>query len=242
MANTYFQFKEFLINQDRCAMKVTTDACLFGAWVAKRIKENNSKGRLLDIGTGTGLLSLMIAQQNPGLQIDAIEIDADSEMQAKQNISASPWINNVNTIQADVRIYFAEKKYDLIISNPPFYENELKGEDPAVNKAHHDEGLLLKDIMKSIEDNLLPNGRFFLLFPFKRNAEIRPLVTGNGFHLDKMVFVRQTVNHDFFRVMLSGEKVAANNETAIEELSIRDGEGKYTDEFASLLVPYYLNL
>src|SRR6185369_1848613 len=121
MSNSYFQFKQFTIHQDRCAMKVTTDACLFGAWVAEKVKSQKSKIKnLLDIGTGTGLLSLMYSQKNSNCTIDAIEINEEAYEQAKENVAASPFAEQVHVMKGDVRTFLLDKKYDLIISNPPF--------------------------------------------------------------------------------------------------------------------------
>src|SRR6187401_331254 len=106
MANSYFQFKQFTIHQDQCAMKVTTDACLFGAWVAEEI--NNEKliiNNCLDIGAGTGLLALMVAQKNREIEIEAIEIDKDAAEQAKDNVASSSWKEQINIIQADVKAF-----------------------------------------------------------------------------------------------------------------------------------------
>src|ERR1700741_3856121 len=104
MANSYFQFKQFTINQDRCAMKVTTDACLFGGWVANEVKSQKLKVKnVVDAGTGTGVLSLMLAQKNPLAIIDAVEIEEDAYEQARGNIAASPFTNMINVIRGDVR-------------------------------------------------------------------------------------------------------------------------------------------
>src|SRR6266446_1218624 len=121
MANPYFQFKQFIINQDRCAMKATTDGCLFGGWVACEIKNEKLKIKnALDVGAGTGVLSLMFAQKNPLAIIDAVEIDEDAYEQANRNIAASAFTNMINVIRGDIRSFSFTKKYDVIISNPPF--------------------------------------------------------------------------------------------------------------------------
>ena len=110
-------------------MKVTTDGCLFGAWIAENMKkESLLYNHCLDIGTGTGLLTLMLAQENE-IAIDAIEIDKDAFEQAVENVTASPWSGRIQVVHADVREFESENQYDVIISNPPFYERELKSDD-----------------------------------------------------------------------------------------------------------------
>ncbi len=244
MANSYFQFKQFAVHQDRCAMKVTTDACLFGAWVAEKIRIQASEVRsLLDIGTGTGLLSLMLTQKNPELKIDAIEMDEEAAQQANENILSSLWQDTVNVINADARSYSYVHKYDIVISNPPFYEKELKGDDKRKNIAHHNEGLLLHELLAVIKNNLKVNGRFFLLLPYKRNPEIKDLLRQHEFDISEMIFVRQSEKHDFFRIMLTGKlNPNENTETVFDEISIWNEKQQYTPGFVSLLKDYYLYL
>ncbi len=264
MSNPYFQFKQFTIYQDRCAMKVTTDASLFGAWVAGQLgswavgqsgslQSGNQQsgswavgsrtiGNIMDIGTGTGLLSLMVAQKNPLVRIDAIEIDAEAAAQAKENFDDSTWDERVTIMNIDARTFIPEAKYDCIISNPPFYENELRSPDSKKNIARH-EGLELKELLGIIKNNLFPDGRFYLLLPYKRNPDIKDLLGKHELAILQMVFVRQSITHDYFRIMLMGK--LKNNEpveTMIDEISIRDDQEQYTKEFIGLLKDYYLHL
>jgi tRNA1Val (adenine37-N6)-methyltransferase len=248
MANSYFQFKQFTIHQDRCAMKVTTDACLFGAWAAERVGSRESGvGTVLDIGTGSGLLALMVAQESD-FSIDAIEMDQDAFEQASENVAASPWGDRIKTFHADARDPIAigfefPNKYDVIISNPPFYENELKGDNVKKNIAHHNEGLLLPELLGIIKTNLKPEGIFFLLLPFKRNEEIKKLIIESNLSIGQLTFVRQSTKHDFFRMMISGKiKTDEKVETLIDEISIKDGTNQYTPAFINLLKDYYLHL
>ena len=224
-------------------MKVTTDACLFGAWaVGQIIQEKISINNCLDIGTGTGLLSLMLAQKTD-VDIEAIELDEDAAAQAAENLSACAFRNSINIRNADVRKYHFEKKYDVLISNPPFYENELKSISTKKNTAHHSENLLMHELLDIIKNNLSPAGYFFLLLPFKRNEEIRELMTTFDLNLHRIVLVRQSVLHDYFRLMLMGSNNNGNfSETQFDELAIWDERRNYTEEFVRLLQDYYLYL
>ena len=234
-------------------MKVTTDACLFGAWIVNNInKEKFPPDRLsrtgkinhcLDIGTGTGLLSLMVAQKFQETSIDALEIDEDTAMQAKENADALYFKNRVHIIHADARKYRFQYKYDYIISNPPFYENELKSGNLKKNTAHHSENLLVEELFPVIKNNLNAAGSFFLLMPFKRNDEIRKLTENYGLDLLQITFVKQSYYHDPFRIMIMGQlNTGSTVLTEFDELSIWNENKQYTAEFAELLKAYYLYL
>lgn len=251
MANSYFQFKQFTIQQDRCAMKVTTDACLFGAWVAEEVNNvrKDSFGEkliinnCLDIGTGTGLLSLMLVQKNNEVLIDAIEIDKDAADQAKENAASSPWEKRIGVVNANVTGFSFKHKYDLIISNPPFYENELISANERKNLAHHNQNLTLKELLNLIKTNLNTDGCFFLLLPYKRNEEIKKLLKNQQLHVSKILFVRQSIKHDYFRIFVKGDlKTSAPQETEFHEISIWDENQQYTAAFIELLKEYYLYL
>lgn len=238
-----------MIQQDRCAMKVTTDGCLFGAWMSDRIRSLELGVRsptifnVLDIGTGTGLLSLMISQKNPELVIDAIELDEDAAKQASENVAVSPWKEKIKVHHADVKLFSFSTKHDCIISNPPFYENELKSDLSKKNMAHHDEGLMLPKLLSIIKNNLKLDGQFYLLLPYKRNDEIRKLMQENELEITELTFVRQSVDHDFFRILLSGKlKGETLTETKINEIAIKNQEQHYSPAFVSLLKDYYLHL
>ena len=243
MSNSYFQFKQFTVRQDKCAMKVTTDGCLFGAWIAERVRSQESLvGSVLDIGTGTGLLALMLAQGNE-FSVDAIEIDKDAFEQATENIAASPWSDRINVFHADAKKYVSQYKYDVIISNPPFYEKELKGDDTKRNLAYHNEGLLLPELLKIIKKNLNPDGHFYMMLPYKRNKEIKKLLTENQLTIQQLTFVRQSINHEYFRIILAGKLNSdVQTEMMIDEISIKDNKDQYTPAFISLLKDYYLHL
>ena len=229
-------------------MKVTTDGCLFGAWVAGRIKnEKLIINNCLDIGTGTGLLSLLLAQKMDA-PIDAIEIDKQAFEQATENAAAAPWNKRIKVFHADAKNFSGKHPYNLIISNPPFYENELKSGSNRKNVAHHSDDLEFKDLLITIKKNLHPDGIFCLLLLFKRNKEIKKLLTEHDFIVLQMTFVRPSVNHDYFRIMLIGKlKTGETTETMIDEISIKEGslinpEQQYSPAFVNLLKDYYLHM
>ena len=239
MPNNYFQFKEFTIQQDKSSMKVCTDACIFGAWVAEKVAGfQQPVASVLDIGAGTGLLSLMLAQKNTNVIIDAVEVEESSYEQAKENFMNSKWNDRLTVFHTDVRNFDAGKKYDLVISNPPFYENELLSKEKNKNLAKHHEGLTLKDHIEIIKTHSA-TGHFAILLPYHRVKYFEDLAEGNGFSLKEKLLIRQTPSHNFFRgiLLFSNRK----SEIKTNELTIKNNNG-YTAEFTGLLKDYYLKL
>lgn len=241
MGNSYFQFKQFTIYHDRCAMKVTTDSCLFGAWAAKEIENEKLRiEKVLDIGTGTGLLSLMIAQKK-FVHTDAIEIDKEAALQAIENSYASPWSSNIQVLNKNILQLANNKQYDCIICNPPFYENDLKSGSSKKNIARHSHKLTLPQVMAVIKNKLADRGIFFLLLPAKRFYQVKQLIKEYSLSITKIVQVRQSVNHPYFRVMIMGIN-EENKESGVSEIAVWDENKNYTSEFTELLRDYYLYL
>jgi tRNA1Val (adenine37-N6)-methyltransferase len=242
MANSFFKFKQFIIHQDRCAMKVTTDGCLFGAWVAENVKEDSKTIRkTLDIGTGTGLLSLMLAQKIETTYISAIEIEKEAAFQALENMESSPWKNRMSVLYTDIKSFAPLHKFDLIFSNPPFYEKELQSPDQQRNIAHHSAGLSLEELLTAIGLYLEPDGNFFLLLPHKRKDEIDLLVKKHSLCVHEKVFVSQSTGHSPFRIMIKGGKQKLK-EFRTSEIAIVNENQQYTSDFTELLKDYYLKL
>ena len=236
-----FQFKQFTIQQEHCAMKVCTDACLFGAWVADKIKTENSKIKsVLDIGAGTGLLSLILAQQTDAI-IDAVEIDEAATTQARQNFDTSPWKERLNVYNSSIQESDQQtnKKYDLIISNPPFFENDLKGDNVKKNIALHSSELSLDELLNAIDKYLKDDGLFAVLLPYHRTAYFEKLA-GLKYFLQEKILVKQTPKHNYFRSMLLFGSARAEIKEA--EIIIREEDELYSEAFIALLKDYYLNL
>ena len=242
MANTYFSFKQFTIHQDRSAMKVTTDACLFGAWLANdiAIQSTDIGTNALDIGTGSGLLSLMLSQKFKG-SIDAVEIDEAAARQAMENVQLAKRQLQIQIHCADV-LQFPKKKYDILFSNPPFYEDELRSPDSRRNKAHHEGGLKLSELFPIINEQLAPDGHFYLLLPYKRLDEIMQMMTAAELPVYRLTTVRQTPRHTPFRLMIKGGMQQQSPELTQDTITIRNVDENYSAEFSGLLKDYYLNL
>jgi tRNA1Val (adenine37-N6)-methyltransferase len=194
---------------------------------------------VLDIGAGTGLLMLMLAQKCNSF-IDGIEIDEPSFEQAKENINTSLWSNRLTIYLGDVMQFQFTKKYDLIISNPPFYENDLKSNTETRNTAMHDTGLKLKGLLSAVAKNLSDDGFFAVLLPYQRTDAFISDAMGEGLYLQKRMDAKQTILHSYFRSLLLfrwNEVVVQNN-----SMAIKDEQGAYTNDFVQLLKEYYLYL
>lgn len=220
-------------------MKVCTDACLFGAWVTSELA-GRAYTNALDIGTGTGLLSLMLAQANEKMLINAVELDKAAAQQATDNFNASPFLNRLKVQQKDIR-EVKEKNYDLIISNPPFYEKDLKSEDDGKNAAKHDTQLTLAALIGKINDLLAEDGIAALLLPYHRLSDCESLLRQYEFHIHKKLLVHQSAKHAApFRVCWIFAR--SNKPMETNSISIKDAEQQYTQDFVRLLKPYYLKL
>jgi tRNA1Val (adenine37-N6)-methyltransferase len=234
MSNPYFKFKQFTIYQDRCTMKVCTDSCIFGAWTVKRLLNST---KILDIGSGTGLLSLMLAQKSSGVH-EMIESDPGSAAQARENISESPWHERIRLMEGDVRTYSLPSDYDFIVTNPPFYESDLRSPDEKNNRAKHSESLTLDELISAIRGCLKINGRFSILLPFQRSEYFEKLAGNSGFFLLEKLSVRQSPGREPFRsVFLFGFQKPGS--LISNEMIIQDERGKYSIDFTELLKDYY---
>ena len=237
--NSFFRFKQFSIHQEKCAMKVCTDACVFGAWVAEDIRDRQVE-RILDIGAGTGLLTLMLAQKTTAA-IDAIEIDQAASEQAAGNIAASNWADRIKLMNISLQEFKSIYHYDCIICNPPFYEKDLRSDDESINAARHDTTLKLEELMLFISLYLSNSGKAYVLIPWHRTGYAMETAVKQGLFVQKKMLMKQSVKHGYFRtVLVLSKNTKATHET--EEISIRDFEQEYTDRFVELLKDYYLRL
>lgn len=234
MANTYFQFKQFTINQGQCAMKVSTEACLLGAWVP-----DTEPNRILDIGSGTGLLALMLAQRINS-PIDALELDEQAANQASQNVLESPWADRIHLINENVFEWAqtTDQSYDLIISNPPFFTNSLKSEASQKNLAKHDTSDFNKaNLVAVLKKMLSEKGKAYILYPELESEQFKKEAKNIGLFCEPALVISNQPNGPTFRIVSMISKHLCQQEC--HELSIREGQA-YSKEFEKMLSPYYL--
>jgi tRNA1Val (adenine37-N6)-methyltransferase len=220
-------------------MKVCTDACLFGAWVADKLeKKIFSAKKIFDIGCGTGLLSLMIAQKTETI-IDAIEIDLDAFLQATKNVADSPYKNQVNIFHGPIEQFFIHEKYDFIICNPPFYENQLKSNNNAKNMAMHGTTLSFSALALALKNNLSDIGNAAILMPHARVTDFKKELTNNQLFINEQLHIAHAPNKKYFRSVLV---ISTQKKNFLEkDISIKTNSGLYSEDFTKLLADYYLN-
>ena len=235
MANSHFKFKQFTIVQEKSAMKVGTDGVLLGAWTNCQHAKN-----ILDIGTGTGLIALMLAQQSQA-QIDAVEIDKNAAEEAQLNIQNSPWHNRVSVFNIPLQKFAQNKhkKYDLIVSNPPYFSKSKKAQQIARNIARHNDTLSVTDLLNGVNLLLTDNGEFNVIIPTE--GHLKFIDTAKDIHLYcvKKLWVKPTPEIHPKRILLAFNKLKSN---CIENTMVVESGGRhqYSAEYMELTKCFYL--
>lgn len=237
MANTWFQCKEFIIHQEHCAHKVGTDSILLGSWVNV---ENVKKA--FDIGAGCGILSLMIAQRNPEAKIFGVEIDKPSFEQAVENFRNSPWADRISIINTSLQKFGKNRyKYDLIITNPPYFQDSLACPDERRANARHSHTLTLHEIISFSDKHLEENGRLALVLPYSQFEYFKDILLIYKWRIYRIAKVFPNYQKPAHRVLIECGKHPSGFE--YEEITIEtDIRHVYTKKYAELTSPFYLNM
>lgn len=235
MEKSHFEFKQFTIFHDKCAMKVGTDGVLLGAWTetASEIKD------ILDIGTGSGLIAIMLAQKC-NADIIGIDLDKDTVFQAQSNAMGSPWKNRLAFLQANALTYTPQKVFDLIVCNPPFFTDSLQGPNPKRNDARHSSALPFEQLIQNAFSWLKPGGLFNVILPTSNADDFVQKGWESGLNLHRKCIIHTQPDIAPKRVLLSLKK----GETPYPEselLIIRDSMGDYTTAYKELTKNYYLH-
>jgi len=232
MPNPYFRLKQFTVFHDQCAMKVGTDGVLLGAWV-----DCSQTVKILDIGTGSGLIALMLAQRSNAL-IDALDIDENACKQAKYNVENSIFKERIQIIQSDFNNFNADYKYDLIVSNPPYFTNSLPAPDKQRNIARHNHALSFEVLLKKSATLLTEKGKIALILPYDAENQIQSFAENSGLFLCRKTVVLPKLDAAPKRILL--EYSSTKTKPEISEIYIEKERHIYSDEFRKLTEEFYL--
>jgi tRNA1Val (adenine37-N6)-methyltransferase len=224
-----FQFKQFQLAHGEPGLKITTEACLFGAWA-----QQFAQGNILDIGTGCGLLACMIAQEHPACSLTGIEIQAEVAVLARENVLKLPYSIEIKT----GAIQTFSGQFNFIVSNPPFFVNHLENPDASKQIAMHTDALSPAELAQAIAKNLCIYGQFAVLYPPFGMKQFEFEAAQLGLFINKRVDVKHQMERDTLRVMALGSRKTASEQP--ETIYIKNANQSYTQEFIELLKPYYL--
>ncbi|WP_462159203.1 tRNA1(Val) (adenine(37)-N6)-methyltransferase [Pseudoalteromonas sp. GB56] len=226
-----FQFKQFSIAQCNTAMKVSTDGIMLGAWA-----DVSNKRRILDVGTGTGLLALMCKQRQPEAVLTAIDIELDAITQAAQNVSASPW-TDIQTEHVDALQFQSTEAFDLVISNPPYFEDALKAQDTKRNFARHTDSLPFIDLIGLWQRVGSSSSELAVILPTEQGKKFTSLASEHGAYLSRLCEVRTTHRKPVSRWLMQFSWDERKLEK--QELVIHTGDD-YSDDYRRLCKDFYL--
>jgi len=234
MANSYFSFKQFTIRQDRCSFKVGTDGVLLGASA-----DVDGVTRILDIGTGTGLIALMLAQRSQA-EITAIEPDKDSSEQARKNVGKSKWHNRINIFNVSLQDFNpGDMKYDLIVTNPPYFRDSLKNPEPAKAASRHNINLTADELLKGVSKLLAEDGRFQVIMPYAEGNIFIAEASDYGLFCIKVIKIKSLPTSDIRRLILTFSWT--RQETFEQFLTIEHGRRhEFTEEYKDLTKEFYM--
>lgn len=231
-----FRFKQFSVDQSGCAIKINTDGVLLGALAGEGQPQH-----ILDIGTGTGVIALMLAQRFPSAHIDAVEIDSNAAETAQQNFEASPFKDRLTVYQQDFKTFFTrrpEKRYDLIVSNPPFYIDALTSPTAKINQAKHADRDFFLDLIKGVSDHLTEIGTCSLVLPVNTAAFVEALLAGHELHLHKTIEIRSYADNEPHRLIMVIGRVEVQLSTA--QFLIYDAPKIYSEQYVDTLKSFFI--
>lgn len=237
MPNPYFKFKQFTVYHDRCAMKVGTDGVLLGAW-ADIAKAKDA----LDIGTGSGLISLMLAQRNTTMRVKAIDIESEAIAQARYNIEHSPFAGRVDCEHVSMQEFVKShaKKYDLIVSNPPFFNKSLRSPNEQRTLARHTDTLPMEELVALSALLLTEQGRLALIYPYEYRDKLTEATYNNSLYIRRLTNVFPTPSSLPKRIL--AELTTIKEETIEDELIIETERHVYSESFTKLVKDFYLRM
>lgn len=238
MGNPYFQFKQFGIDQGNCAMKISTDAVVLGALSGRKVPTS-----ILDIGTGTGVIALMLAQRYQDAKICALEIDKESSLQAAENVRNSPFEHQVSVIESSLQDYqdFGGK-FDLIVSNPPYFPNHLLSEDPRRNQALHQGTLTFYELIVGVDKLLKEDGELWVILPERQMGEFEFAAIAQGLRVFSRVEIKDSPQKAVLRVVQAFVRNSPHEGIfSANPLVIKEDSGEFSAAYRDLLKDFMLH-
>lgn len=229
-----FKFKQFSIQQERTPMKVGTDGVLLGAWA-----EVENAARILDIGTGTGLIALMCAQRNAKAHIDALEIDYNAIIQAGENVASSPWADRISVIPTSLQRYDSPSPYDCIVCNPPYFTNSTKAPDPGRNLSRHNDTLPHLELISHTKRLLTPEGSFHVILPVPESIQLIEHARTSRLYPVRMTRILPNPGKPPKRCLIEFSSI--RKDYTESELVIEYNRHLYSPEYIRLTRDFYLN-
>lgn len=235
MGNSWFQFQQFRVEQDRCAMKVSTDAVLLGTLV-----QSHPPKRILDIGTGTAVIALMLAQRFPQASLTAVELDPEAAIQARENCEKSPFSERLTVMQGRFQDFPVMEYFDLLVSNPPFFPDHLPASDPKRNLALHTNSLSFEELLHKASQLLTPSGSFWVILPPRQMQHFFQCAKDNGLFPGTRVLIRDNTSKPIHREVV-GFTFSEPLPSAIPmELLLKNEDGSYSEDYRNLISGFLL--
>ena len=235
MANSWFQFQQFRVQQDRCAMKISTDAVLLGS-----LAQCPSPKQILDIGTGTGVIALMLAQRFPEAQVTALEIDPEAAAQATENFKESPFAERMHLTPTALQDFSADASFDLIVSNPPYFPDHLKSSDPKRNLALHTDSLSFEALVNHASHLLALSGQFWVILPPRQMEDFCKLAEQVLLFPNSKIQIRDNDSKPAHREIVSFSKTKEFPSISTRVCSLKNKDGTYTKDYQQLIAGFLL--
>lgn len=235
MGNSWFQFQQFRVEQDRCAMKISTDAVLLSTLV-----QSDAPKQILDIGTGTGVIALMLAQRFPEASLTAVELDPDAASQARENCELSPFSERLTILQSRFQDFPVGERFDLLVSNPPFFPDHLPASEPKRQQALHTDSLSFEELLHKASQLLAPSGSFWVILPPRQMQDFIQHATAHKLFPSTRVCIRDTAVKPIIREVIGFTFSETYPSVPPEEIILKIEDGSYSEKYRQLISGFLL--
>jgi tRNA1Val (adenine37-N6)-methyltransferase len=235
MGNSWFQFQQFRIHQDRCAMKISTDAVLLGA-----LADADSPFSILDIGTGTGVIALMLAQRFENAAVTAVELDEDAARQAAENFRESPFAGRLRVAKLRFQDFQEDLRFDLIVSNPPYFPDHLKSKDARRNQALHTDALSFEELLQKAVKLLKKTGQIWIILPPRQMVDFLEVAQRQGLSPRQRILIRDSMGKPVIREVAGLSFFSGIQQEERTEICLKTADGSFSEAYSGLISGFLL--